>query len=401
MTAIEELAEVTAALCRHPAVREAVTMADEGAGARSLRAYVCLDSRVVPGADAMVRLAELPCQSRPLVIEVSEGLPICVASEPDARLRFGEIFAADSVTAMMTFPAHGCVLDVGANIGLFTLFAAARAPGARIFAVEPAPELFELLRQNVNLHGIDAVLLPYDLGDESAGSARTISAIFIEERIDRVTLLRIDADGSETQVLAGIHDEHWPLIDQVCLRLGDDGDRLALASNLLAERGFDVGPPRPCARERPGRPYLHAARPGLAGASQPVPVATAASLPRLPSLRAVIEEIRDEVASVLPPSLVPAIVTPVTSLPRVPGAGGPVSETGSTVCSLVARILGVPSVGLADDVFGLGCSSLGAVKLTAAICKQFSVPFKLRMVLDKPTAAGITAQVEELLRNRG
>ncbi|WP_433607232.1 FkbM family methyltransferase [Dactylosporangium sp. CA-139114] len=41
------------------------------------------------------------------------------------------------------------VFDVGANIGMFTLFAADRWPGARIFAFEPAPGTFEVLRRNV------------------------------------------------------------------------------------------------------------------------------------------------------------------------------------------------------------------------------------------------------------
>lgn len=41
-----------------------------------------------------------------------------------------------------------CIFDIGANIGLFTLFVKQTCPDARIFTFEPAPDLFELLSRN-------------------------------------------------------------------------------------------------------------------------------------------------------------------------------------------------------------------------------------------------------------
>lgn len=55
------------------------------------------------------------------------------------------------------------VFDVGANVGLFTLFAGS-VPGVRIFAFEPAPETFALLQQNVALHSVNARCLNVGLG---------------------------------------------------------------------------------------------------------------------------------------------------------------------------------------------------------------------------------------------
>jgi 2-polyprenyl-3-methyl-5-hydroxy-6-metoxy-1,4-benzoquinol methylase len=45
------------------------------------------------------------------------------------------------------------VLDVGANIGVFALCAAKQ--GAQVYAYEPIPGTFELLQQNIQLHGLD------------------------------------------------------------------------------------------------------------------------------------------------------------------------------------------------------------------------------------------------------
>jgi FkbM family methyltransferase len=47
------------------------------------------------------------------------------------------------------------VLDVGANIGLFTLFAAKQ--GAQVYAYEPVPPTFEVLQYNTRLHHLESV----------------------------------------------------------------------------------------------------------------------------------------------------------------------------------------------------------------------------------------------------
>lgn len=68
----------------------------------------------------------------------------------------------DLVTAWVVFfrdeyrlsPRAATILDVGANIGLFSLHAAARRPAARIVAVEPFPSTFARLAANVGRNGL-------------------------------------------------------------------------------------------------------------------------------------------------------------------------------------------------------------------------------------------------------
>jgi FkbM family methyltransferase len=54
------------------------------------------------------------------------------------------------------------VLDVGANIGVFALCAAKQ--GANVYAYEPIPSTFELLQLNIQLHGLDNVVHPRNIG---------------------------------------------------------------------------------------------------------------------------------------------------------------------------------------------------------------------------------------------
>jgi FkbM family methyltransferase len=53
-------------------------------------------------------------------------------------------------------PPGKTVVDVGANMGLFTVYLAKR--GCKVVAFEPCEETFTLLRQNVKLNGVDSLV---------------------------------------------------------------------------------------------------------------------------------------------------------------------------------------------------------------------------------------------------
>lgn len=120
-------------------------------------------------------------------------------------------------------------VDIGANAGLFSLWAALKAaPGTLVLAVEPNPELFA--RMAFNLRGAggrvelrlrqlalgaaagEAVLQadPRTLGTGriveagAAGTAvamRRLDQVLAEEGIGRIDVLKIDVEGYEDQVL--------------------------------------------------------------------------------------------------------------------------------------------------------------------------------------------------------
>lgn len=123
-------------------------------------------------------------------------------------------------------------LDIGANVGLYSLFVASRAGGrARILAAEPQPGILDRLRFNVAsnpgfditvapvavtdrevevelvLHDRDAAASRFDLGAESVGTevirvpARPLAALVAEAGFSRVDALKIDVEGAEHLVL--------------------------------------------------------------------------------------------------------------------------------------------------------------------------------------------------------
>lgn len=78
----------------------------------------------------------------------SSGMPVYGASRADAR--FGQFTREYFRSDIPLFPGM-TVIDIGANIGLFSLELLRRCRGAaRVFAFEPAPESFAYLERNLH-----------------------------------------------------------------------------------------------------------------------------------------------------------------------------------------------------------------------------------------------------------
>ena len=197
------------------------------------------------------------------------------------------------------------VFDVGANIGMFSLLVRQRCPDAIVFAFEPSPIAAEALRRNTAtsqgqmhvyecgassqngssvltfypgytiLSGFhaqaetDRSVLHASIRDEAnrrgmskwltnsaidrlaqqklgqpihiACPMRTLSSVINEHQIDRVDLLKIDAERCELEILSGISAPHWSRIQQVVMEVHDQsGGMLDQILTLLNDVGFEV-----------------------------------------------------------------------------------------------------------------------------------------------------------------
>ncbi|HWN45491.1 MAG TPA: amino acid adenylation domain-containing protein, partial [Thermoanaerobaculia bacterium] len=334
-----ELGEIEAAIAGHPGVEGAVVLAPAGpTGDRRLVAYVQphLDrAGTVLRWLHLERKGGLEGQS---FHELPDGTVLAHRNRSETEFLYREIFEEGE------YFRHGiglrdgdCVLDVGANIGLFTLLAG-RAADVRIHAFEPIPPLASTLRVNAGLHGLDARVHDCGLSDEDGtaeftyyphvslisgrhsdpvgerevvrafvldqiGNAglpdeqieellderlrtervacrlRTLSGVLAEEGIDQVGLLKIDVEKSEMEVLGGIRDEDWPKIRQVVVEVHDEAGRLERATSLLRRHGFEVFVEQETALTGSGFHNVYARRPGDEGEARPVRPAPAWTTP--------------------------------------------------------------------------------------------------------------------------
>lgn len=162
-------------------------------------------------------------------------------------------------------PPPATILDLGANIGLAAVYFARLFPAARIACVEPVPENLRMLRQNLELNGVDAEVISAAVdvedgvshmhcdamayGHRIVAAAESVTADRFEvpalgmpsilERLGwrRIGLLKVDIEGHERSLLAE-RCEWLHLVDIMCLEYHyEDGER-ELAR--VAERfGFD------------------------------------------------------------------------------------------------------------------------------------------------------------------
>jgi FkbM family methyltransferase len=137
-----------------------------------------------------------------------------------------EIFAAESyLQGGIILRQDAIVFDVGANIGMFSLFVAARCPSALIFAFEPVPDVFDRLRRNVGRREITARLFPFGLADHSGEyefnfypelsimSCRSDYANFVNER----ELLKLYVEHGRESGPPGRH-QHLAAVEELLTR---------------------------------------------------------------------------------------------------------------------------------------------------------------------------------------
>jgi natural product biosynthesis luciferase-like monooxygenase protein/FkbM family methyltransferase len=458
-----ELGEIEAVLRSVPGVREAVVAAR---GDR-LAAYV------VPTAGraaALRPVGELPA-GRPQ-LELPNGMTVTYVTEFQIGNGYQEIFEDETYLRHgIALPAGATVLDVGANIGFFSLFVHQRSPGARIFAFEPFPPTFEALRSNVELYGLDVRLFNRGVADrpgqaeftfypnapglsgrfagtaediaenralildwlEASGAGERISPeqideairehlrtetfpvelvrlsdVIREQGIEHIDLLKVDAEKSEADILAGLGDEDWAKIDQVVLEVHSE-ELLATVSGMLRAHGFELAVDDfAVAAERDGQDavrvtMVYAVAGRLAKRSVDTPGPITAGL------------LRRRLAESLPEPMIPADFVLLDALPLTgsgkidrralpaPQAGGarvaaayvaPRTSAEQTVAAVWQSVLGRERVGVHDNFFEVGGNSLLLVQIHARLREALGREVTMVQLFRHPTVQSLARFLE-------
>jgi len=241
------------------------------------------------------------------------GLTVYSSNETDTLTVYRDIFEDDCYRRHgVTISDGDCILDVGANTGLFILFLNQIGVDVRVYAFEPAPATFQVLTHNVRennslpvhlfnvglsrtageatftyyprfsnastfypdhspenvLRGREYVLTqastlpaplrwlcsitPKPLLDGVAELVRkfymkkqtvqcpmwNLSEFLAQRNIEQVDLLKIDAERSEQNILAGIADRDWPKIRRLIVEVHDGVVATRDLVDMLARRGY-------------------------------------------------------------------------------------------------------------------------------------------------------------------
>ncbi|MGH7824891.1 MAG: amino acid adenylation domain-containing protein, partial [Candidatus Binatia bacterium] len=367
-----EPGEIEAVLKQHPAVREAVVLAHgDGVGQKRLIGFV------VPSQDRAPTIAGKPRYRLP------NGASVAHLNKNETDYLYEEIFVRQAYLRHgITIKDGDCVFDVGANIGLFTLFANQIAKDLEVYSFEPNSAVFEILRANVALCASGVKLFNYGLSDqgktaeftffpgfsllsgfyadaqkekevvktfminqEKAGVSgmaelvghadailkgrfvpqiftaelRTLSAIIEQENIETIDLLKVNVEKSELDVLNGIKDADWRKIEQIVVEV-DVKENLTAITSLLESHGFELLIDQELLLAGTPLCYVYAIRPSQERRliDKQENGASIRPLPALNDDALSIDELRSFLRERLPDYMVPSALVVLDALPVTP-----------------------------------------------------------------------------------
>ncbi len=340
------------------------------------------------------------------------GLELAHLNAYETDYLYQEIFV-DRVYARhgVTLDAGACVFDVGANIGLFSVWARSVARDVSVFAFEPSPRLAPLLHANARQAGgvrvfncgvsdregsasftfyarssvfsgfhadarqdeaalravIGNLVARGGLRDDVERQAaiehflagrleaeqvecplRTLSSVIDECGLERIDLLKVDAEKSEWAVLAGLREEHWPRVRQAVLEIHDrSGAEVERLTSLLRGRGFAVMRETEELLDGSGLHTLYAVRPELRAAG----IARSASARREERLDAACESFLEALGRALPALHTPLLLALCPASPQAtqePGFGQRLAVWEARLADAARALSGVDVIVPAD-----------------------------------------------------
>jgi FkbM family methyltransferase len=194
--------------------------------------------------------------------------------------------------------ADDTVIDIGANIGMFALWAEPQIPRGRLICIEPNPRALECLRINIRQNDLrNATIVPAAVGGENgtmelvchpgweamahaaavdppwflaksrmgrlarllmqrslrhphqAAAVKPImvqlmplSRVMDEQGVAAVNFMKVDCEGSEYEILRSLGSAHWARIERVVIEYHDSGpDRNHQElMEILRNNGFEA-----------------------------------------------------------------------------------------------------------------------------------------------------------------
>ncbi len=474
-----ELGEIETVLVRHEGIQEAVvTIHEHTPGDVRLRAYLVPDQEHAFPVRQLLRFEKEGLLAGRSRLELPNGLEIvCLANKEEARFLYKEIFEEHCYFRSGIHLKDGaCVFDVGANIGMFTLFAGTMCKDVTVHAFEPVPAIFEVLKLNCALSGLNVKLHECGLAREAAtevftyypqfpGSSgrfgdpvrdrevlksgvlnmlredsetegysseeleaiigervserltdeqitcelKTISEVIRENGIERIDLLKIDAEKSESDVLAGIREDDWRKIEQIVMEVHDLDQRLDHITRLLEDHGYEVNVEQEAWCKGTELYNLYATR-SLLNESRSVSERS----PVWSSQNALLTDVRRLLEEQLPEFMMPSAFIMLDALPLTPSGkvdrkalprpdqARPRRETAfvaprtpleEDLVNIWRELLGIEQIGIHDKFFELGGHSLLLTRLASRIHRTFGVEIPLRVLFNTPTVVDMTTAI--------
>lgn len=193
------------------------------------------------------------------VVELRGGLKIHLSEHPHDIITIFVVFVRKDYGEI---PPQGYVIDIGANIGVFSLYAAHCGRSIKVLAYEPNSESFQYLLNNIKANCLEQIIIPHRLAvtdvhngkvkfpkissmynaiiegesDTDFEEVETTSLSAMLSDIERIDLLKLDCEGAEYDILMKSNRNVFDKISAI--RMEYHLGQVAEVSAFLAQFGF-------------------------------------------------------------------------------------------------------------------------------------------------------------------
>lgn len=195
-------------------------------------------------------------------IKIGRGIDHAVIIEIFLRQDYGEM------------PDDAVILDLGANIGAFTVYATTTARNVTVYAYEPFQVYYNVMKENVTLNRQNESVYCFNVAVAGEATTRnlylktpgfffptfvsedtnnrqdsipvpctTLAGIIEDNKLERVDLLKIDCEGSEYEILYLTPAQYYGRIQQIRMEyhnLDHEHRHLNRLREFLTEKGYTI-----------------------------------------------------------------------------------------------------------------------------------------------------------------
>ena len=194
-----------------------------------------------------------------VILETRNNIKIKIRTNSTDIMQLGTVWLVeDYEVSGFNINNEDIVIDIGAHIGLFSLFVSQYCKNGKIFSYEPIEENYNILKENTELNKIKNII-PFNSAvsnqsnklkifidsDDSAHSifesdkkfievnSTTIKSIFDENEIKNCNLLKLDCEGAEYQIIESIPKEYFLKIDKMIIEYHKANENIKLYNKLI------------------------------------------------------------------------------------------------------------------------------------------------------------------------
>lgn len=164
---------------------------------------------------------------------------------------------------------NSTVIDIGGNIGSFSLYAASSSKNTKVFAYEPLSNTYDLLSENIKLNNFEKKITAFNFGVGSTREKRklfltggspfnslysdkpdenfieidlvSLEDVFIDNNIETCDVLKCDCEGAEYEIFYNAPDKILNKIKEIRFeyhRLSEKSCNIDDLTSFLESKGF-------------------------------------------------------------------------------------------------------------------------------------------------------------------